>query len=182
MLRSVVGICPWLASRWNKTVRYDYPTEDNACYLWEDSGVPPDVGRYCAGTLPWRGERYVPVPVEDQFAVCLTEHYGTCRWLRERRWYRRETPLVCPLLGTAGDRRHKYLNPCAENVCHAKVAETPQPAGFSKMVHSLVRGRRRGAPITAEKQKSVCLTEHYPECARYREHLQHTEATQSEEG
>lgn len=178
MLRSVVGSCPWLGSRWNKTIRFDFPTEDNACYLWDDSGVPPEVGRLCAGTLPWRGERYVPVPVEDQFAVCLTEHYGSCRWLRERQWHKRETGLVCPLLGTVEDRRQKYLYPCSKNVCHADVRNaegTEMAGGFWR---KLINRRRHGAPVGAEKQHNTCLTEQYHQCSRYVEHLRHSGAAE----
>jgi len=141
--------------------------------------VPPEVGRYCAGTLPWRGERYVPVQVEDQFAVCLTEHYGTCRWLRERRWYQRETPLVCPLLGAAEDRRQKYLYPSSENVCHANIAESDEASRVPNVLLRLAkrRGRRHGAPISEVKQKNVCLSEHYHECERYVEHLRRSDVT-----
>ncbi len=172
---SLEASCPWLALRWSRDSRGTHPTEDNACYLWEECGVPPDVVQYCAGLLPWHGERFVPVPVETQWSVCLTTHYGSCRWLRERQWYQREPALVCPLVGSRSDRQHKYLYPCALNVCHARQATAGKATrAISDVVHTLLvrrgpatRAKASGMAISAEKQKSLCLTRRHVECELY---------------
>ncbi|MBI4318146.1 MAG: hypothetical protein HY675_06625 [Chloroflexi bacterium] len=172
--------CPWLAVRWNRELRGTAPSEDNSCYLWEEVGVPPDVVQYCAGLLPWHGERFVPVPVETQWAICLTPHYGGCRWLRERQWLTHEPALICPLLGSRADRQHKYLYPCALNACHGRHAPPASRQSFvADFVRSLVlkpkqvpsRSKGTGGPVSAEKQKLLCLTRNYVECELYHETL-----------
>ncbi|MBI2953998.1 MAG: hypothetical protein HYY30_06775 [Chloroflexi bacterium] len=175
---SVESSCPLLAMRWDREQRGTYPSDDNACYLWEECGVPPDVVQYCAGTLPWHGERFVPVPVETQWSICLTSHYGSCRWLRERRWYTRETALVCPLLGSRADRQHKYLYSCTLNVCHARGLSVENEPGKHKALRFLdirraLTSRRvgSGAPISAERQHAICLTNRYAQCERYVDNL-----------
>ncbi len=170
---SVESSCPWLALRWDREQRGTHPSDDNACYLWEECGVPPDVVQYCAGTLPWHGERFVPVPVESQWSICLTSHYGSCRWLRERQWYIRETVLVCPLLGSHVDRQHKYLYPCALNVCHARrpdeeISGQRKAVGILNIGRAIARRKKLGQrPVPAERQKAICLTKRYAECEFY---------------
>lgn len=173
--------CPWLAARWDREVRGVHPSEENACYLWDECGVPPDVVQYCAGTLPWHGEKFVPVPVETQWSICLTEYYGSCRWLRERQWYTREQTLVCPLLGSQHDRLHKHLYPSAMNHCHSLKGE-PDALGHGSALTGLVgvlgrgkarfqRGRFAGRSVPAEKQSRLCLTGRFSECELYRHTL-----------
>ncbi|MCL5265796.1 MAG: hypothetical protein M1343_11520 [Chloroflexi bacterium] len=174
---SVEASCPWLAQRWDREQRGRFPSDDNACYLWDELGVPPDVVQYCAGVLPWHGERFVPVPVETQWSICLTSHYGSCRWLRQRQWHTRETTLVCPLLGSRTDRHQKYLYPCSHNACHAR-----QPTGLhvptQRRILSLIGikdrllgSKRSTAPIPAETQRTMCLSERYTECKIYLDSL-----------
>ncbi|MCL5962435.1 MAG: hypothetical protein M1358_24505 [Chloroflexi bacterium] len=173
--------CPWLAARWDREVRGAHPSEENACYLWDECGVPPDVVEYCAGTLPWHGERFVPVPVETQWSVCLTEHYGSCRWLRERQWYKREQTLVCPLLGSEHDRHHKNLYPSTINYCHARknVSEGEHESGGLGSVVSkigkgkvmLQRSRPKWKPLSADTQKNLCLTSGFVDCEFYQTNL-----------
>lgn len=172
--------CPWLAARWDREVRGSCPSEDNACYLWDEVGVPPDVVQYCAGTLPWHGERFVPVPVETQWSICLTEHYGACRWLRERQWYRRELALVCPLLGAQHDRQHKHLYPSTLNHCHAPSAmvEGERRGRLVSLVGLIgkvrvsphwIRSKRKSVP--PDKQRELCLTERFVNCELYQTSL-----------
>lgn len=173
--------CPWLAARWDREVRAAHPSEENACYLWDECGVPPDVVEYCAGTLPWHGERFVPVPVETQWSICLTEHYGSCRWLRERQWYKREQMLVCPLLGSQSDRHHKNLYPSALNHCHAPTDITrgeQQQGGLVSLVGLIGKGperlrrvRPRSKSVPADTQRSICLTNRFVECNLYKDTL-----------
>jgi len=171
--------CPWLAARWNREERGAHPSEDNACYLWDEVGVPPDVVEYCAGTLPWHGERFVPVPVETQWSICLTEHYGSCRWLRERQWYRRELALVCPLLGAQQDRKHKHLYPSVLNHCHARQAtESDRQSRLGSVVRFIGKGkirprwiRPRWRPVEHGKQRDLCLTERFVNCELYQASL-----------
>jgi len=178
--RSTESSCPWLRRRFNLDIRGRHPSEDNACALWADVGVPPDVVQYCSGQPPWRGEPYVPISVETQYSLCLTEHYGSCRWLNQRRWHTREVTAVCPYVGSAADRQHKYLFPSEWNVCHANEASE---GGFAALVRVARRrfgsrnepanGRASGKHlrISAEKQKEYCLSEHYQECELYRRTL-----------
>jgi hypothetical protein len=176
---SAEATCPLLARRWDRDQRGAHPSEDNVCYLWEDQGAPPDVVQYCAGTLPWHGERFVPVPVESQWSICLTGHYGSCRWLRERQWHTRETTVVCPLLGSEADRQQKYLYPSTLNICHAHKDHFEVQGTGRKLLSLLnvdhifwraLRLKRRGkaAPVAAERQREMCLTKLWPECELYR--------------
>lgn len=180
MQRSTESSCPWLRRRFNLEVRGRSPSEDNACALWSDVGVPPDVVQYCSGQPAWRGEPCVPISVETQYSVCLTEHYGTCRWLHQRRWHTREVSDICPYLGSAADRHHKYLFPCEWNVCHA---EESIESGLSavlrqakrrigdrgELTRSKARGRKQA--VSAEKQQSLCLTQRYQQCELYQQTL-----------
>jgi hypothetical protein len=166
--------CPFLASRWDREQRGVNVAEENACYLWEDSGIPPDVLQYGGGVGRWRGEPYVPVPVEMQYTICTQPHYGTCRWLREHHWHTREAGLVCPLLGSKDDRHHKYLYPTHYNVCHGELnaGEEHKPI-ISRLVNRVFRywlTIRRAGRVTAlslESQRGVCLTQGYNDCPRY---------------
>jgi len=168
--------CPFLASRWSREKRGTNANEDNACYLWEESGVPPDVVQYCGGLGRWHGEPYVPIPVEMQYSICTQEHYGACLWLREQRWHTRETSLVCPLLGSRADRHHKYLYPTRYNVCHGG-PEHPErePSPWQRLVAVLrggwseIAGSGRGLPVGLEVQRAICLTQRYTDCPRYTE-------------
>lgn len=180
MQRSTESSCPWLRRRFNLEVRGQNPSDDNACALWSDVGVPPDVVQYCSGQPPWRGEPYVPLSVETQYSICLTEHYGTCRWLRQRRWHTREVAELCPYLGSAGDRQHKYLFPSEINVCHAQALTSGGIASALREAKrrigdrsELARGPIKGknAAVPAEKQQNCCLSEHYVECDVYRKTL-----------
>lgn len=166
--------CPFLASRWNRELRGTTAGEDNACYLWEESGVPPDVIQFCGGLGRWHGEPFVPIPVEMQYSVCTQEHYGTCRWLREQRWHTRETGLVCPLLGSPSDRHHKYLYPTRHNVCHGGPGRLPEtPPRLRRLLAQLrtrwtkLSGGGRGLPVAPETQRSLCLTQQYVDCPHY---------------
>lgn len=168
--------CPFLASRWNREERSSATDEGNACYLWEESGVPPDVVQYCGGLGRWHGEPYVPIPVEMQYAICTQEHYGSCRWIREQRWHTRESGLVCPLLGAPVDRHHKYLYPTLHNVCHGEpeVGNASLPlwrrlgARFRHRWNA-VTGSGRWTRVDITAQQEVCLTQRYVQCPRYRE-------------
>jgi hypothetical protein len=167
--------CPFLASRWDRESRGTTAEEENACYLWEESGVPPDVLQY-GGVGRWQGEPYVPIPVEMQYSICTQPHYGTCRWLREQQWHTRETKLVCPLLGSKADRHHKYFYPTNHNVCHGDVTVDSKPAAWpAKLVARVQRcwaavtRAGRGSPVVLESQRSMCLTERFSSCPRYRE-------------
>ncbi len=166
--------CPFLSSRWNRETRSTTAGEDNACYLWEDSGVPPDVVQYCGGLGRWHGEPFVPIPVEMQYSVCIQEHYGTCRWLKEQRWHTRETGLVCPLLGSGGDRHHKYLYPTRHNMCHGGPGKIEGRLPYRRRLGLWLRtrwvqfaGSGRGLPVAVETQRRTCLTQHYLKCLRY---------------
>lgn len=172
---SVEVTCPWLARRWDREQRGTHPSDDNVCYLWEEMGVPPDVVQYCAGTLPWHGERFVPVQVETQWSICLTHHYGSCRWLREREWHSRETTVACPLLGAKDDRQRKYLYPSVLNICHGRkstpvVGQTNRRRvlGLLNIRKVLARRRKGGeAAVAAEQQKEICLTKRWTACEIY---------------
>ena len=162
--------CPYLASRWNREARGDTASEDNACYLWEESGVPPDVVEYGGGLSRWHGEPYVPVSVEMQYSICLREHYGGCRWLREQRWHAREARLVCPMLGAADDRSHKYFYPTVKNFCHGDAGNSNGPRRRLRRLLDILRGktaRAEGGRLPPETQRRVCLTEGFGECNLY---------------
>jgi len=164
--------CPYLASRWNRETRGTTASEDNACYLLEEGGVPPDVGEDGGGLSRWHGEPYVSVAGEMQYSICLREYYGGCRWLREQRWHARESRLICPMLGSHTDRYHKYFYPTAKNFCHAQASGPSGSRGALRWILDSLRGHPNGLGarskvVPPEVQRRICLTERFMECKTY---------------